>query len=63
MAGCTSFTQNCKDKAKGCLKEILRRSGGEVLYGTLSHSHLAIILLAIDAGASGGPPQTTKPLR
>ncbi|CAK0821987.1 unnamed protein product, partial [Prorocentrum cordatum] len=51
MAGYTSFAQNCKDEAKGRLKEILCRSGGEALYGTLSHSHLAIILRAIDAGA------------
>ncbi|CAK0844018.1 unnamed protein product [Prorocentrum cordatum] len=51
MAGYTSFTQHCKDTAKGCLKEIYCRSGGEVLCGTLSHSHLAIIMRAIGAGA------------
>ena len=49
--GYRSFAQNVKEKAKGCVKELYQTGYGEALYGTLSHSHLAIILRAIDAGA------------
>eukprot|EP00959_Pyramimonas_sp_CCMP1952_P387967 8130090-Pyramimonas_sp.AAC.1 len=54
MAGYTSLTENCRGKAKGCLKEVCSRSDGEVLYGALSCAHLAITLRAIDAGAKWG---------
>eukprot|EP00959_Pyramimonas_sp_CCMP1952_P458812 9477255-Pyramimonas_sp.AAC.1 len=56
MVGYTSFTQNCEGKATWRLKEIVCSSGAEVLDGALSHSHLAIILRAIDAGAKWGVP-------
>ena len=46
-----SFVENARKKAKGIVKDVFDRSGGEILYGTLSHSHLAIILRAIAAGA------------
>ena len=56
MKGYTSFGQNCADKARGCVKGLFDRSGGDIFYGTLSHSHLAIILRAIEDGAKWEVP-------
>ena len=56
MQGYTSFKQNCANKAKGCVKGVFSRSGGDIFYGTLSHSHLAIILRAIEQGEKWDVP-------
>ena len=48
--GYTSFRQNVVQKAKGCIHELYQQPGGEALYGTLSHTHLSVILRAISAG-------------
>ena len=48
--GYMSFAQNVAEKAKGCVKELYQHGYGEALFGTLSHTHLAVILRAIAAG-------------
>ena len=48
--GYKSFAQNVAEKAKGCVKELCQQGYGEALYGTLSHTHLSVILRAIAAG-------------
>ena len=48
--GYTSFRQNMVEKAKGCIQELYQQRNGEALYGTLSHTHLSVILRAISAG-------------
>ena len=48
--GYTSFRQNVVEKANGCIHELYEQPHGEALYGTLSHTHLSVILRAISAG-------------
>ena len=46
-----------RDAAQGSLKQCFHRSGGtEVAYGTLSHSHLCLVLRAIVNGAKRPVP-------
>ena len=45
-----SYAQNVAEKAKGCIKEVYQQSDEDILYGTLSHTHLSVILRAIEQG-------------
>ena len=55
--GYKSFAQNVAEKAKGCVKELYQHGYGEALFGTLSHTHLAVILRAIAAGVKWEIPK------
>ena len=55
--GYKSFAQNVAEKAKGCVKELYQHGYGDALFGTLSHTHLAVILRAIAAGAKWEIPK------